>query len=111
MKLDDDLWAEHQYEVMINFIHHLAYYRVLKRCYDESKQESEFWTKTIDAHLLRAMIDWCMVFGTDSNEVRWKNVAVDKEAQHSFRSHLLAVTGLTEVQWHTYWSDMTTFRT
>jgi len=110
MKLDEDLWAQHQYQVIVSFIHHLAYYRVLKRCYDESRQESEFWTRTIDAHLLRAIIDWCMVFGADSNQVHWKKVAIDDEAQCHFRRHLLSVIGLTKEQWDTYWSDMTTFR-
>jgi hypothetical protein len=110
MKLDEEFWATHQYQVLVSFVHHLAYYRALKRCYDESRVESEFWTRTIDAHLLRAIIDWCMVFGADSNEVHWKNVAVDEATQHSFRSHLLAVTGLTKGQWHAYWADMTIFR-
>lgn len=110
MTLDEDLWAQHQYQVIVSFIHHLAYYRVLKRCYDESRQESEFWTRTIDAHLLRAIIDWSMVFGADSNQVHWKKVAIDDEAQCHFRRHLLYVIGLTKEQWDTYWSDMTTFR-
>ena len=110
MKLDEDLWAQHQYQVIVSFIHHLAYYRALKRCYDESGQKSEFWTRTIDAHLLRAIIDWCMVFGADSNQVHWKKVAIDDETQCIFRCHLLSVIGLTKEQWDTYWSDMTTFR-
>jgi len=110
MKIDEDLWADRQYQVIVSFIHHLAYYRVLKQCYDESGQKSEFWTRTIDAHLLRAITDWCMVFGADSNQVHWKKVAVDDEAQNSFRSRLLSVVGLTKEQWDTYWSEMTTFR-
>ena len=110
MRIDEDLWAQHQYQVIVSFVHHLAYYTVLKRCYDESEQESEFWTRTIDAHLLRAMIDWCMVFGTDSNQIHWKRVAADDEAQRSFRRHLLCAIDLTREQWETYWSDMTTFR-
>jgi len=110
MKLDEHLWAEHQYPALVSFVHHLAYYRVLKRCYDESGSKSEFWTRTIDAHLLRAITDWCMVFGADSNQIHWKKVAVDDEARCSFRRHLLCAIELTREQWDTYWSDMTTFR-
>ena len=109
MQIDEDLWADHQYQVIVSFIHHLAYYRVLKRCYDESGQKSEFWTRTIDAHLLRAITDWCMVFGTDSNQIHWKKVVADEEAQSRFRSRLLSV-GFTKEQWDNYWSEMTTFR-
>lgn len=110
MEIDEELWATHQYQVLVSFAHHLAYYRELKRCYDELGVKSEFWTRTIDTHLLQAIVDWCMIFGADSNEVHWKNVATDEETQHSFRSYLLGVTGLTKIQWHACWSDMTTFR-
>jgi len=110
MKLDEDLWAQHQYQVLVSFVHHLAYYWALKRCYDESRSKSEFWTRTIDAHLLRAIIDWCMVFGTDSSEIHWKKVTADHQARSSFRRHLLSVIGLTREEWQTYWSNMTTFR-
>ena len=110
MKLNEELWANHQYQVLVSFIHHLAYYRTLKQYYDVSPIESEFWVRTIDTHLLRSVIDWCMVFGADSSEVHWKNVVVGEKARSSFRSRLLAVTGMAEGQWRDYWSDMTTFR-
>jgi hypothetical protein len=110
MRLDEELWGAHQYPVLVSFVHHLAYHRALRQCYEESKVESEFWTRTISVHLLKAIVDWCMVFGTDSNDVHWKKVAIDVEAQNSFRSHLLNVTGMTEERWHAYWSRMTTFR-
>jgi len=110
MKIDEDLWADHQYQVIVSFIHHLAYYRVLKRCYDESGQKSEFWTRTIDAHLLRAITDWCMVFGADSNQIHWKKVAFDDEAQCSFRLRILSDVRFTKEQWDNYWLEMTTFR-
>jgi len=110
MKLNEDLWAQHQYQVIVSFVHHLAYYTVLKRCYDQSGSKSEFWTRTIDAHLLTAIMYWCMVFGADSNQVHWKKVAADDEARCSFRRHLLCAIELTREQWETYWSEMTTFR-
>ena len=33
MRIDEDLWAEQQYEVLVSFIHHLAYYRTLSEAY------------------------------------------------------------------------------
>ncbi len=110
MKLDEDLWLKHQYQVLVSFVHHLAYYRLLKSSYDESGRKNEFWTRTIDAHLLSAIIDWCMVFGVDKNEVHWKKVITDEVAHNSFRLDLLKAIGLTRDQWDAYWSDMTTFR-
>jgi hypothetical protein len=110
MKLNDDLWSGRQYEVLVSFIQHLAYYRVLNKLYNDMRQRSEFWTTTINAHLLRAIIDWCMVFGTESNELHWKKVVTGKNIQRDFRRHLLSASSMTQNQWDDYWRDMTTFR-
>jgi hypothetical protein len=110
MKVNDELWSKHQYQMLVSFVHHLAYSRVLRSLYNELQQKSEFWTRTIDAHLLRAVIDWCMVFGTDSSEIHWKKVIVDKEMQCAFRQRLLKLGKFKSDQWDDYWDDMTTFR-
>jgi hypothetical protein len=96
--------------MLVSFVHHLGYYRVLHRLYVDMQQKSEFWVGTIDAHLLRAVIDWCMVFGTDSNQIHWKKVVADEDAQRDFRDRLLSVASFTRDQWDSYWLDMTTFR-
>lgn len=110
MKINEDLWSHHQYNVLVSFIHHLSYGRVLDHLYNESQIESEFWTYTINAHLLRAIIDWCMVFGTDSNKIHWKKVVTDEQYQGDFRCHLRNVAGLTKEQIDEIWSKMTSFR-
>lgn len=110
MTLDEKLWSQHQYQMLVSFVQHLAYYRVLHRLYDDMQQRSEFWIRSIDAHLLRAIIDWCMVFGTDSSDIHWKKVIADKNIQSDFRSRLLSLANLTQNQWDTYWAEMTTFR-
>jgi hypothetical protein len=110
MKINETLWSDYQYQVLVSFIHHLAYNRALSKTYNLSKIKSEFWTKTIDAHLIRAVLDWCMVFGTDSNEIHWKKVVVDKQYQSDFQSYLRRSLSLTEAQMKEYWVGMTTFR-
>ena len=59
---------------------------------------------------MRAIIDWCMVFGADSNEIHWKRVVLGKKGQTEFRRHLFKFTGMTEHQWRSYWLSMTRFR-
>lgn len=110
MRIDEELWAEQQYEVLVSFVHHLAYYRTLSEAYADLQVKSEFWKWTIDAHILRAIIHWCMLFGTDSSEVHWKKVIADHSTQSTFRSHLLDVLGFTHDQWEAFWSSMTDFR-
>ena len=68
---------------------------------------------TIDAHLLRATIDWCMVFGSDkSNPTHWKRLSIteSKVLYQSFREGLFNATGLDRDTWQKYWESMTDFR-
>lgn len=74
--------------------------------------QSEFWTRTIDAHLLRAVIDWCMVFGTDKNPTHWKNLPATNKNHHikEFRRLLKMKADLSPVEWEDYWLKMLDFR-
>ena len=110
MRIDEELWATQQYDVLFGFVHHLAYYRTLVKAYTDLQAKSEFWKLTIDAHILRAIIHWCMLFGPNSSEVHWKKVIADDSAQSTFRSHLLDVLGFTHDQWEDYRSSMLDFR-
>ena len=73
------------------FIYHLTYYRVISKAYKERQLQNEFRKLTSDAHLLRATINWCMVFGADSNPTHWKRLSSTKSQAHdeSFRDGLL----------------------
>ena len=110
MNLNAELWRRHQYSVHVSCVHHLAYWRCAKKMYADLRQDSEFWIRTIDAHLLRAVTDWCMVFGADSNEVHWKKTVPDESDQSAFRSRLLNHLSLNRDGWDAYWAGMTTFR-
>ena len=74
MKFDEDLWASREHAFLVEFIHQLAYFRKLSSAYDRLAVPSEYCTHTINAHLLRSTMLWCMVFGTDDNEIHWKKV-------------------------------------
>ncbi len=110
MDLNANLWRKHQYGVLVSFVHHIAYWRAFSTALDHAKLHSEMWIHTTDAHLLCAVINWCMVFGADSNEVHWKNVVLDEPAQDQFRQALLHTLAITRTEWDAYWSSMTTFR-
>ena len=110
MKINEDLWSQKQYGVLAEFVHHLAYYRVLSHFYNEIQLRSEFWTYTIDAHLLISIINWCMVFGTDSNEIHWKKIILDEQYQCDFRCHIRKFANLSKDKMDKFWSSMTNFR-
>jgi hypothetical protein len=89
------------------FIYHLIYHRVISAGYKERQMQNEFWTLTSDAHLLRATINWCMVFGTDSNPTHWKRLTSNDNNQ--FRDGLLNTLGISSDQWLQYWTSVRIF--
>ena len=94
-------------------MYHVFYYRALSKQYSERKGQSEFWTLTIDAHLLQAAIHWCMVFGSHgANQTHWKLLSTDQSEilQQTFRDGLCKKTGLNQQEWEQYWKHMKDFR-
>jgi hypothetical protein len=102
-----------QFPVVKRFVYHLIYYRTLSKAYSDTNIQNEFWTLTIDAHLLQATIYWCMVFGSDGcNPTHWKHLSPDQsETLHqSFRDGLFQQTGLDQQAWESYWKEIVNFR-
>ncbi len=111
MQYQPEIFRE-QFPLVKYFVCHLTYYRVLNHQYREIGLKSPFWTFTIDAHLSRAVILWCMVFGTDENPTHWKNLS-GTDAEHlreSFREALFRQTQFTPLTWNKYWKEMVSFR-
>jgi len=102
-----------QFPIVKRFVYHLIYYRALFEGYKEHHLQNEFWTLTIDAHLLRAAINWCMVFGSDKSEpTHWKRLSItdSKALYQSFREGLFEETDLNRHTWRRYWKSVVDFR-
>jgi hypothetical protein len=102
-----------QLPIAKRFTYHFVYYRALHKAYREKKLQSEFWSLTIDAPLLQAIICWCMVFGSGGcNPTHWKHLSPTNsdELQKSFRNGLFRDAELNEKSWSTYWKEITDFR-
>jgi hypothetical protein len=100
-----------QFPLVKFFVYHLIYYRTLSKVYGELKLRDEFWTLTIDAHVLRALINWCMVFGSENEPTHWKRLIKQSEGHaQRFRNGLCRETGLGEDAWREYWASMKSFR-
>jgi len=102
-----------QFPVVKRFVYHLIYYRKLKAACDRVELQSEFWTHTIDAHLLQAAIHWCMVFGSHGcNATHWMKLSSSdsEKLEQSFRNGLSKHTGLSAEEWRKCWDAMKDFR-
>jgi len=104
---------ENQYPIVKQFVYHLVCYRQLYEAYNAIELQSVFWIRTIDAHILQAVIQWCMVFGSDGNNpIHWKKLCiVDQESfEQTFRNGLYQSTDLTPETWKSYGEQMRGFR-
>lgn len=112
MNYDPEVFRN-QFSIAKRFVYHLIYYRALTEGRKDHCLQNEFWALTIDAHLLRATINWCMVFGSHkSNPTHLKRLSItDSEALYqNFIDGLFNATGLDRNRWQNYWKDMTDFR-
>lgn len=112
MNYNEDVFMT-QFPIAKRILYHLSYYRALHNAYQKHGLECEFWTHTIDAHLLQAAILWCMIFGSDGcNPTHWKNLTSDQsdELKRSFRDGLPKSTGIDWKHWKKYHKEMVDFR-
>jgi hypothetical protein len=112
VKYKEDIFIA-QFSIAKMFVYHLIYYRELHKAYGKSGLKSEFWVHTIDAHLLQAAIQWCMIFGSDGYQpTHWKKLTDGEttELEESFRKGLFEKTTLTQKSWKTFWLSMNDFR-
>jgi hypothetical protein len=102
-----------QYPLVTYFLRHSIYRTELYHLYNQYNVESEFWTSTIDAHYLQAVIYWCMVFGADGcNPTHWKKLSdtACEELKESFRNELYKNTALDEKAFNEFWKGINNFR-
>lgn len=101
-----------QFPLVDRFAEHLAMHRAMKQEVSiEIFNKSALLVRTSDAHLLQAVIYWCMVFGTDENQTQWKKLwPIPDAAREEFRQRLGKATGRSEAEWDTYWEEIVFFR-
>ena len=104
--------VEIQLDLLWNFTSSLAYYRAIQQDYSRIEKNKPFWECSMNAHYLRAITDWCIVFGANSNEAHWKQVStVDKaKIELAIRPIILAAANFTENDWKLYHEEVTGFR-
>jgi hypothetical protein len=66
-----------------------------------------FWLIIYGNLLDVAVLEWCKLFGADSEPTHWKRVVADHDA---FRRDLLKSMGINEGTWAAYWNEMKAYR-
>jgi hypothetical protein len=68
-----------------------------------------FWRVIHGDELDIAVLEWCKIFGTNTEPTHWKAIVPDSD-QTRFRSDLLAALGIDEQTWTDYWHQMKAYR-
>ncbi len=94
---------------------HLIYYRTLKSEIDQYNfNKSRFWGLTADAHVQMFIIEWCKIFGTDSEDCHWKNAINNstekKIIENDFRNRIYKKTGFNSTSWKKYHKEILDLR-
>jgi hypothetical protein len=102
---------EEQVDVLFKYTRSYVYYKVIK-AHLHSLNGFDFWTHTLNTHLLNSIIEWCKVFGIDSNESHWKKICLNNKQtfEDSIRQRILMQTGFTPKEWFDYWESFCEFR-
>jgi hypothetical protein len=75
----------------------------------EPNPHLNFWRLIYGNQLDVAVIEWCKVFGADSEATHWKKIVPTRDHAR-FRADLLASTGMTSSNWESYWKEMKLYR-
>ena len=100
-----------QYPILHDYIYHYIAYKELISVIEQLKGD-EFWIRTTDAHIKTAIISWCMVFGSDSNETHWKKLIINEREIKckDFRNNILKECNLNSNGWDSYWKELKNYR-
>jgi hypothetical protein len=73
----------------------------------DSNPSLNFWRLIYGDLLDVAVLEWCKIFGTDTEPTHWKRVVPDPGC---FRNDLLAALKIDQAAWAAYWEEMKTYR-
>ncbi len=103
-----------QFELIVDFLRSFTYYKTIHKSLQlkQLKTDEQFWVHSLNSFLNSAIIQWCKIFGTDSNEVHWKK-AITKDHnnfQEVIRDMILKNTNFSIDEWKNYQNKMRNFR-
>ncbi len=99
--------VEMHIKIIWTFVRLVMLKRVLHDVLPETK--IDFWRIVQGTSLDAALIEWCKVFGSTSDDTHWSKLI--QTAQHDdFRKNLWTSVEMNEMQWKTYWSTMKDYR-
>jgi len=86
-------------------VRNAACYEALSQYKDEFEQN--WWILIYNNFFDIAILEWCKVFGTDSEPTHWKNLITDHDV---FRQGLLSALGTDQASYNAYWETVTSYR-
>ena len=95
------------YPLLRDFTYHYFSYKEMKNMFKVLPGNKSFWAYTCNAHLEMAIIIWCMIFGSDSNQTHWKKLNLEGS---TFRKYFLDELMMSFDTWKKYRDEFVEFR-
>ncbi|MCQ6264512.1 hypothetical protein M1K46_02375 [Fictibacillus sp. WQ 8-8] len=97
-----------QYHTLKDFLFHYASFKFLHEKFEDitSYGSTEFWVYTINSHYYQAINLWCMIFGTEKNEIHWRKLGLNME----FTSIIISGLGIGIEDYQSYWKQLLDWR-
>ena len=96
--------SDHVYR-LIYVIRNVAYHNSLAKFKDDFNQN--YWILISNNFFDVAILEWCKVFGTNSEPTHWKTIVNNHQL---FRNDLLSSIGLDEKEWNNFWQSVNSYR-
>lgn len=92
-------------DIARNFVWQLVHHRALKAAVTDFKPC--FWIIAANDCFDMAVLNWCKLFGSDSEDMHWKKIFAYKDG---FRRFLFSQSRLNEREWAGYHEELTEYR-
>jgi len=104
--------VEKQFDVLYSFTRSLAYHESIKQDLTNFNENYDFFFYTMNSHILKSITEWCMIFGTNGNEIHWKKTSLSHsdEFYYEIKNLIYQSTGFSQNEWETYYDVMLNFR-
>lgn len=81
-----------------DFLFHYTSYRIINNNFDDliKRGSIEFWIYTLNAHYYQSVNLWCMIFGSEKNEIHWKKLSLNQELESLINSEITDYTTYKE---------------
>ncbi|PIW62596.1 MAG: hypothetical protein COW15_02570 [Shewanella sp. CG12_big_fil_rev_8_21_14_0_65_47_15] len=107
----DESVIANQMTLLIEYAQSYAFFKVVSEHLKDHNEDQEFWIHLNNVTLNDLIIKWCKVFGTDDNELHWKNSSKSDGFTECVRRLIISIFKGDSECWKSYVRGCVIFET